>query len=120
MPTGAIEVIVTELKILNPAITPPFLIEDDIDVSETIRLKHRHLDLRRPQMQRNIVLRHQATASVRRFLNDNGFLEIEFFVPEKSRETFTVTINAENENSKSSKILQIFSLGEPPDHGGGP
>ncbi len=46
------------------------------------------------------------------------FFEIEFFIPEKSRETFTVTINAENENSKTSKILQIFSLGEPPDHGG--
>ncbi len=50
--------------------------------------------------------------------NDKGFLEIEFFVPEKTRETFTVTINAENENSKTSKILQIFNLGEPSDHGG--
>jgi len=50
--------------------------------------------------------------------NDKGFLEIEFFVPEKTRETFTVTINAENEDSKTSKILQIFSLGERPTHGG--
>jgi len=48
--------------------------------------------------------------------NDKGFLEIEFFIPEKTRETFTVTINAENEDSKTSKILQIFSLGERPDH----
>ena len=77
LPTGAIEVMVTELKILNPAKTPPFLIEDDIDVSETIRLKHRHLDLRRPQMQRNLIMRHKATTSVRRFLNENEFLEIE-------------------------------------------
>ena len=75
--TGAIEVLVTELKILNPAQTPPFLIEDNADVSETIRLKHRHLDLRRPQMQKNIILRHQAAATVRNYLNQRGFLDIE-------------------------------------------
>jgi aspartyl-tRNA synthetase len=75
--TGAIEVSVTELKILNPSQTPPFLIEDAADVSETIRLKHRHLDLRRPQMQRNIVLRHKVAAAVRAYLNQNGFLDIE-------------------------------------------
>ena len=75
--TGAIEVLVTELKILNPAKTPPFLIEDEIDVSETIRLKFRHLDLRRPMMQQNLILRHKAAASVRNYLNDRGFLDIE-------------------------------------------
>ena len=75
--TGAIEVLVTELKILNPAQTPPFLIEDTVDVSETIRLKHRHLDLRRPQMQENIILRHKAADTVRQYLNQNGFLDIE-------------------------------------------
>ena len=75
--TGEIEVLVTELKILNRARTPAFLIEEDVDVSETIRLKHRHLDLRRPQLQKNIVMRHQASASVRRYLNENGFLDIE-------------------------------------------
>jgi aspartyl-tRNA synthetase len=75
--TGAIEVLVSELKILNPAKTPPFLIEDNIDVSENIRLKHRHLDLRRPQMQNNLLLRHRATASVRNFLNSQGFLDLE-------------------------------------------
>ena len=74
--TGEIEVLVTELKILNPARTPAFLIEDDIDVSETIRLKYRHLDLRRPQMQRNLVLRHRATTAVRNHLNDQGFLDL--------------------------------------------
>jgi aspartyl-tRNA synthetase len=77
LPTGEIEVTVTELKILNPAKTPPFLIEDTIDVSETIRLKFRHLDLRRPQMQQNLILRHQATVSVRDYLNSEGFLDVE-------------------------------------------
>ena len=75
--TGAIEVMVTELKILNVAKTPPFLIEDTVDVSETIRLKHRHLDLRRNQLQKNLVLRHRAAESVRHYLNQNGFLDIE-------------------------------------------
>jgi aspartyl-tRNA synthetase len=75
--TGAIEVLVSELKILNPAKTPPFLIEDNIDVSENIRLKYRHLDLRRPQMQRNLLLRHQASSSVRNYLNGQGFLDLE-------------------------------------------
>ena len=75
--TGEIEVLVTELKILNPAKTPAFLIEDDIDVSENIRLKFRHLDLRRPQMQRNLILRHRATAAVRNYLNNQGFLDLE-------------------------------------------
>jgi len=75
--TGEIEVLVSELKILNQAITPPFLIEDNIDVSENIRLKYRHLDLRRPQMQRNLVLRHKAGASVRNYLNKLDFLDLE-------------------------------------------
>jgi aspartyl-tRNA synthetase len=75
--TGEIEVLVSELKILNVAKTPPFLIEDDIDVSENIKLKFRHLDLRRPTMQRNLILRHEAAASVRNYLNSRGFLDIE-------------------------------------------
>jgi len=75
--TGEIEVLVTELKILNAAQTPPFLIEDKVDVSETIRLKYRHLDLRRPRLQDNIILRHKASASLRNYLNNSGFLEIE-------------------------------------------
>jgi len=75
--TGAIEILVTELKILNRASTPPFLIEDNVDVSETVRLKHRHHDLRRWQLQKNLVLRHRAAASVRQFLNARGFLDIE-------------------------------------------
>lgn len=75
--TGEIEVTVTELKILNQAVTPPFLIEENVDVSESIRLKHRHLDLRRPRLQRNLMLRHKAGAAIRQFLNEKGFLDIE-------------------------------------------
>ncbi|UCH24123.1 MAG: aspartate--tRNA ligase [Deltaproteobacteria bacterium] len=75
--TGEIEVLVTELKIFNRAKTPPFLIEDNIDVSETVRLKYRHLDLRRSQMQKNLKLRHQATATVRNYLNRHGVLDLE-------------------------------------------
>jgi len=75
--TGEIEVLVTELKILNPAKTPPFLIEDNIEVSETIKLKYRHLDLRRPHLQQNIVTRHKAASSIRNHLDANGFLDIE-------------------------------------------
>ena len=75
--TGEIEVAVTELKILNTAKTPPFLIEDEIDASETVRLKYRHLDLRRSEMQENLILRHRVTAAVREYLNKNGFLDLE-------------------------------------------
>jgi aspartyl-tRNA synthetase len=75
--TGEIEVTATELKILNSAKTPPFLIEDDIDASETIRLKYRHLDLRRSEMQKNLILRHKVTAAVRKYLDRQGFLDIE-------------------------------------------
>jgi len=77
LPTGEIEVLVTELRILNPAVTPPFLIEDTVDVSESLRLTYRHLDLRRPQLQQNIILRHRAASSVRTFLNTHGFIDIE-------------------------------------------
>ncbi len=75
--TGEIEVMVQELKILNSAQTPPFLMEDRIEVSENIRLKYRHLDLRRPLIQKNICLRHKASMSIRNFLNRHDFLDIE-------------------------------------------
>ncbi|HSO67406.1 MAG TPA: aspartate--tRNA ligase [Desulfatirhabdiaceae bacterium] len=75
--TGDIEVLVSELKLLNAAKTPPFLIEDNVDVSEQLRLKFRHLDLRRPQLQKNIILRNRASVAIRNYLTDNGFLEIE-------------------------------------------
>ena len=75
--TGEIEVLVTELKILNHALTPPFLIEDTAEVSETIRLQNRHLDLRRPNLQKSLILRHKAAAAVRQYLNENGFIDVE-------------------------------------------
>jgi len=75
--TGEIEVMVQQLEILNEAKTPPFLIEDEVDVTEAIRMKHRYLDLRRPQMQQLLRLRHEVTQQVRAFLNSRGFLEIE-------------------------------------------
>jgi aspartyl-tRNA synthetase len=75
--TGEIEIIADELKVLNAAVTPPFLIEDKVDVAEEIRLKYRHIDLRRPQLQKNIILRHKASIAIRNYLNNNGFLDIE-------------------------------------------
>ena len=75
--TGKIEVVCEELRILNTAKTPPFYIQDNIDVDETLRLKYRYLDLRRPEMQSNIMLRHRVTKIMRDFFDRNGFLEIE-------------------------------------------
>lgn len=75
--TGEIEVMVSELKILNRAQTPPFMIEDQVDVNENTRLANRHIDLRRPALQKNLIMRHRAAAAARRFLNDQGFLDIE-------------------------------------------
>ncbi|MFO7560256.1 MAG: aspartate--tRNA ligase [Desulfobacterales bacterium] len=75
--TGEIEVLVTELKILNKAQTPPFMVEEMVDVSEDIRLKHRHIDLRRPHLQKNLITRHRAAVSIRNYLNAHRFLEIE-------------------------------------------
>nr|MCU0602944.1 aspartate--tRNA ligase [Desulfobacterales bacterium] len=75
--TGAIEVLASELRILNTAQTPPFLVEDSVEISETTRLKYRHIDLRRPRPQRNLILRHRASAAVRSYLNGLGFLELE-------------------------------------------
>lgn len=77
MKTGAFEVMATDITILNSAKTPPFLIEDDNNVNDEIRLKYRYLDLRRPQMTANIKLRHEVTKTIRHYLDDNDFLDIE-------------------------------------------
>jgi len=77
MSTGEIEVSGTELRILNAAKTPPFYMQDNIEIDETLRLKYRYLDLRRPEMQRNLMLRHRVTKTMRDFFDNNGFMEIE-------------------------------------------
>jgi len=77
METGEIEVVVEELRILNKAKTPPFYIQDGVDVDETVRMKYRYLDLRRPEMQANLILRHKVAKAMRDFFDANGFLEIE-------------------------------------------
>lgn len=75
--TGEIEIYGEELRILNAAKTPPFYIQDNVDVDELLRLKYRYLDLRRPEMQRNLMLRHHVTKAMRDFFDHNGFVEIE-------------------------------------------
>ena len=77
MVTGAFEVYAEELRVLNASKTPPFYIEDGVEVDENIRLKYRYLDLRRPEMQRNLILRHNVTKAMRDYLDQHGFLEIE-------------------------------------------
>lgn len=77
MPTGEIEVFVTELRILNFSETPPFYIEEDSDTNDALRLKYRYLDLRRPDMQRNMILRHKVAKTARDYFDKRGFLEIE-------------------------------------------
>ena len=74
--SGKIEVLCLELEVLNPSVTPPFQLDED-NLSETTRLTHRVLDLRRPQMQRNMLLRYRMAMEVRKFLDANGFIDIE-------------------------------------------
>ncbi|MFP6888522.1 MAG: aspartate--tRNA ligase [Nitrospinota bacterium] len=75
--SGEIEVRITELEVLSEAKTPPFPIEDDSDAGETTRLEYRYLDLRRASLQKNFYLRHQATQTIRNYLTENGFVDIE-------------------------------------------
>jgi aspartyl-tRNA synthetase len=74
--SGKVEVLCHELEVLNPSVTPPFQLDEE-NLSETTRLTHRVLDLRRPQMQRNLMLRYRMAMEVRRFLDSNGFIDIE-------------------------------------------
>ncbi|MGG1515833.1 aspartate--tRNA ligase [Paenibacillus oryzisoli] len=82
--TGEIEVRVTEIEIMNAAKTPPFFIEDGVDVDETVRLKYRYLDLRRPEMQRTLMLRSKASNVFRNFLDSQGFIDVETPILTKS------------------------------------
>ena len=77
MPTGEVEVVASRIWILNESRTPPFPMEEQVDVAEDVRLKYRYVDLRRPRMQRNIILRSKMAFAVREVLNAQGFLEIE-------------------------------------------
>ena len=77
LPTGDIEIIVSELNILNTAQTPPFTIEDNTDGGDDLRMKYRYLDLRRIAVRKNLELRHRMTMEVRRYLDSKGFLEVE-------------------------------------------
>lgn len=78
LPTGEVEVVAEELEILNQAKTPPIYIDDRVEtVEETLRLRYRYLDLRRPELQKNLIIRHRTAKSIRDFLDREGFLEIE-------------------------------------------
>ena len=84
MKTGSLEVRVTEFKILSASETPPIEIEDNCKSNEALRLKYRYLDLRRPCMQRNLMMRHKIAFCARRYFSENGFLEIETPILTKS------------------------------------
>jgi len=77
LPTGDVEIIVSKLNVLNEAVTPPFTIEDNTDGGDDIRMKYRYLDLRRNAVRKNLELRHKMAFEVRRYLDMNGFLEVE-------------------------------------------
>ena len=83
LPSGEVEILAYEVEILNPSLPPPFLIDDE-SLSETVRLEHRVLDLRRPVMQKNLMLRHRASMAARRYLDGHGFIDIETPVLYKS------------------------------------
>lgn len=84
LPTGEIEVQVTEIEVLNAAKTPPFFIEDGVEVDESLRLKYRYLDLRRPEMQKTLLLRSKAAKIFRDFLDGEGFIDVETPILTKS------------------------------------
>jgi len=84
VPTGEVEVRAAEIRVLNEAKTPPFSIAEDMNVSEETRLRYRYLDLRRPQLQRNIGLRHRITMAIRKYFDEQGFYEIETPILTKS------------------------------------
>lgn len=77
IPTGLVEVVAEDLHILNRAETPPFVVEDRVKASEELRLRFRYLDLRRPEMMANLLLRHRITFEIRRYFHEMGFIEVE-------------------------------------------
>ena len=101
IPTGDIEIIVSELNVLNAALTPPFTIEDNTDGGDDIRMKYRYLDLRRNAVRKNLELRHKMTIEVRKYLDSKGFIEVE--TPSFPHESGTVLRFA----SKSSNFETV-------------
>lgn len=84
IPTGEIEIIIDKLELLNVSQTPPFMLEDDIDTHEDVRLKYRYLDIRRPKVFKNIYNRALISGAFRKYLNENGFIEVETPILNKS------------------------------------
>ncbi|MEY3748007.1 MAG: hypothetical protein RL194_1466 [Pseudomonadota bacterium] len=76
IPTGEVEMLASEIEILNPSLTPPFMLDDD-NLSEMVRLEHRYIDLRRPAMQKNLMLRYRVSKNLRDYLDSAGFIEVE-------------------------------------------
>ena len=76
IPTGEVEMLATEIEILNASLTPPFMLDDE-NLTETVRLQHRYIDLRRPAMQKNMMLRYRVAKTLRDYLDVNGFIEVE-------------------------------------------
>ncbi len=76
IPTGEVEMLASEIEVLNPSLTPPFMLDDE-NLTETVRLQHRYIDLRRPAMQKNLLLRYKVAKNLRDYLDENGFIEIE-------------------------------------------
>ena len=76
LPTGEVEMLATQIEVLNASLTPPFMLDDD-NLTETVRLEHRYIDLRRPTMQKNMMLRYKVAKNLRDYLDENGFIEVE-------------------------------------------
>jgi aspartyl-tRNA synthetase len=76
IPTGEVEMLASEIEVLNPSLTPPFMLDDD-NLSEMVRLEHRYIDLRRPAMQKNLMLRYRVSKNLRDYLDTAGFIEVE-------------------------------------------
>ena len=120
IPTGDIEIIVSELNVLNTAMTPPFTIEDNTDGGDDIRMKYRYLDLRRNAVRSNLELRHKMTIEVRKYLDSLGFIEVETPVligstPEGARDFIVPSrmnsgqLNALPQSPQTSKQLLLVS-----------
>ena len=102
IPTGDIEILVSELNILNESLTPPFTIEEESDGGDDLRMKYRYLDLRRPCVRKNLELRHKFAFEVRRYLDQHGFLEIET----------PVLVNSTPEGARDFVVPSRMNLGQ--------